>query len=36
VWLYLMANVIVIGAEINWRHWARHQPPDEEELTGLA
>jgi membrane protein len=36
VWLYLMANVIVIGAEINWRHWARHQPPEEEELTGLA
>ena|SRR5436190_2020164 len=36
VWLYLMANVIVIGAEINWRHWARHQPPEDEELTGLA
>ena len=33
VWLYLMANVIVIGAEINWRHWARHQPPEEEELS---
>jgi len=36
VWLYLMANVIVIGAEINWRHWARHQPPEDEQLTGLA
>jgi membrane protein len=36
VWLYLMANVIVIGAEINWRHWARHQPPEDEELAGLA
>jgi membrane protein len=36
VWLYLMANVIVLGAEINWRHWARHQPPEEDELTGLA
>jgi membrane protein len=36
VWLYLMANVIVLGAEINWRHWARHQPPVEDELTGLA
>ena len=21
VWLYLMANVIVMGAEINWNHW---------------
>jgi len=27
VWLYLMANIIVLGAEINWRHWVRHQPP---------
>jgi membrane protein len=35
VWLYLMANVIVLGAEINWRHWARHQPPDD-EVGGLA
>ncbi|MDX6551124.1 MAG: rane protein [Gaiellales bacterium] len=36
VWLYLMANVIVLGAEINWRHWARHQTSEEDELTGLA
>jgi membrane protein len=36
VWLYLMANVIVLGAEINFRHWARHQPSEEDELTGLA
>ena len=35
VWLYLMANVIVLGAEINWRHWSRHQP-DEPEVGGLA
>jgi membrane protein len=35
VWLYLMANVIVLGAEINWRHWSRHQPP-EDEVVGVA
>jgi len=35
VWLYLMANVIVLGAEINWRHWSRHQP-NEPEMGGLA
>jgi membrane protein len=35
IWLYLMANIIVLGAEINWRHWSRHQPADD-ELTGLA
>jgi membrane protein len=35
VWLYLMANVIVLGAEVNW--WLasrrRDQPP---EAPGLA
>ena len=36
VWLYLMANVIVLGAEINWRHWSRHQPPEPEQVDGLA
>jgi membrane protein len=35
VWLYLMANIIVLGAEINWVHWSRRQPSDE-ELSGLA
>jgi len=25
VWLYLMANIIVLGAEINWRHWSENQ-----------
>jgi membrane protein len=35
VWLYLMANIIVLGAEINWRHWIRHQP-SEDDLAGLA
>jgi membrane protein len=35
VWLYLMMNVIILGAEINWWQWSRHQP-EEPELTGLA
>jgi membrane protein len=35
VWLYLMANIIVLGAEINWYHWSRRQPA-EPELDGLA
>jgi membrane protein len=35
VWLYLMMNVIILGAEINWWQWARHQP-EEPELGGLA
>ena len=32
VWLYVMANVIIFGAEINWWHARR----DEEEIVGLA
>jgi membrane protein len=28
VWLYLMANVIVLGAEVNWWHAGRAQPSD--------
>ena len=32
VWLYVMANVIVFGAEINWWHGRR----DEVEVAGLA
>jgi membrane protein len=35
VWLYLMANIIILGAEINWWHWSRSQPPAE-HLDGLA
>jgi uncharacterized BrkB/YihY/UPF0761 family membrane protein len=35
VWLYLMANIIVMGAEINWWYWSRRQPPAD-ELAGLA
>jgi membrane protein len=37
VWLYLMANVIVFGAEVNW--WltrGRRQPIELEEAAGLA
>ena len=32
VWLYVMANVIVFGAEVNWWHARR----DEEDVAGLA
>jgi membrane protein len=28
VWLYVMANVIVLGAEVNWWHADRHLPLD--------
>jgi membrane protein len=35
VWLYLMANIVILGAEINWSHWVREQRA-EEGLTGLA
>jgi membrane protein len=35
VWLYVMANVIVLGAEVNW--WlARGRGPRAEEAPGLA
>jgi uncharacterized BrkB/YihY/UPF0761 family membrane protein len=36
VWLYLISNVIVFGAEINWWVARRHQPADIEEAPGLA
>ena len=32
VWLYVMANVIIFGAEVNW--WHAHR--DEETVAGLA
>jgi membrane protein len=35
VWLYLMTNILILGAEINWWHWSRRQPPLP-ELDGLA
>jgi uncharacterized BrkB/YihY/UPF0761 family membrane protein len=35
VWLYVMANVIVFGAELNWwRQYGREEL--EEEPVGLA
>jgi len=37
VWLYVMANVIVFGAEVNW--WlseGRKRPSEPEEAAGLA
>jgi membrane protein len=37
VWLYVMANVIVFGAEVNWRFSERRRPGDEGgEAAGLA
>jgi membrane protein len=37
VWLYVMANVIVFGAEVNWWRWHAAQREDElEEAAGLA
>jgi membrane protein len=36
VWLYVMANVIVLGAEINWWRARRADQRSVEELTGLA
>lgn len=35
IWLYVMANVIVFGAEVNWWH-ARRQAEEAEEGAGLA
>ena len=36
VWLYLMANVIVFGAELNWWLGRRAQAGEREEAVGLA
>jgi len=37
VWLYVMANVIVFGAEVNWRFTeGRRVGTDAEEAAGLA
>jgi membrane protein len=35
-WLYLMANVIVLGAEVNWWLARRADQADEETATGIA
>ena len=34
-WIYLMANVLVLGAEVNW-YLARGRAPTDEEVPGLA
>ena len=34
VWLYVMSNVLVFGAEINW--WRSRGPDEPEEIPGLA
>jgi YihY family inner membrane protein len=36
VWLYVMANVIVFGAELNWWLTRRAEQRQEDELPGLA
>ena len=36
VWLYVMANVIVLGAELNWWRARREDQRLVEELPGLA
>jgi membrane protein len=36
VWLYVMANVIVFGAEVNWWLANRREPQAPEEAAGLA
>ena len=36
VWLYVMANVIVLGAELNWWLARRTQQRADDELAGLA
>ena len=35
VWLYVMANVVVFGAEVNW-FWNSARDQDLEEAAGLA
>jgi membrane protein len=35
-WLYLMANIIVLGAEVNWWLARRDGPPSDETAAGLA
>jgi uncharacterized BrkB/YihY/UPF0761 family membrane protein len=36
VWLYVMANSIVFGAEVNWWLVARRRPAEPDEAPGLA
>src|SRR5580765_3272335 len=36
IWLYVMSNVIVFGAEVNWLFSERRRRPELEEAAGLA
>ena len=36
IWLYLMSNVIVFGAEVNWWRTRRRKELDVDEIPGLA
>ena len=36
IWLYVMSNVIVFGAEVNWLFAERRRRPELEEAAGLA
>ncbi len=36
IWLYLMANMIVFGAEVNWWFARRRGGEEPEEVPGLA
>jgi uncharacterized BrkB/YihY/UPF0761 family membrane protein len=36
IWLYVMANVTVLGAEVNWWHSRRAEAARLEEGAGLA
>jgi membrane protein len=36
VWMYVMANVIVLGAEVNWWLGRRREPGRPEDVPGLA
>jgi uncharacterized BrkB/YihY/UPF0761 family membrane protein len=36
VWLYVMANVIVFGAEVNWRFSTSRQEAEQDAPAGLA
>jgi membrane protein len=36
IWLYVMANVIVFGAELNWRQGRRRREAELDDVPGLA
>jgi uncharacterized BrkB/YihY/UPF0761 family membrane protein len=36
IWLYVMANAIVLGAEVNWWRATRGREEDRDAIPGLA